>query len=137
MAKILLVDDSAAILRSVEIALTAAGYEVETANGPRAAMEKVSACVPDLMVVDVMMPGGTEGFDLVWQIRDSEDEALKAVPIIMSTAIQEQTGMTFFPWRPEGLFDTARPLDVQGWLDKPVPVEVMLGAIRGVLGNGQ
>ena len=133
MSKILLVDDSPSILRSMEIALTASGFEVETATGPAIAFEKATACTPDLMVVDVMMPGGTEGFDLVWSVRESDDEALRAVPIIMATGIQEQTGMTFYPWLPEGLFDPEKPLDVQGWLDKPVRVEVLVDAINTVL----
>jgi CheY-like chemotaxis protein len=133
MARVLLVDDSVNILRSMEIALKAAGHETETATGPKEAMEKARAWSPDIMIVDVMMPGGTEGFELVWEIRGLENDPLQSVPIVMATGIQEQTGMTFYPWLPEGLFDTAKPLEVQGWLDKPVRVEVLLGAIKGVL----
>jgi CheY-like chemotaxis protein len=87
------------------------------------------------MVVDVMMPGGTEGFDLVWSIRASEVEALRSVPIIMATAIQEQTDMSFYPALPQGLFEPAQALDVQGWIDKPVRVAALVDAIRGLVGE--
>lgn len=136
MAKVLLVDDSAAILRTLELALQHAGHDVEKANGPQEALERAQASTPDVMIVDVMMPGGTEGFELVWQIRDHDDDALRQVPIIMATGIQDQTDLSFYPRLPEGLFEPERKLDVQGWLDKPVRPQVLLDAITTVLGVG-
>lgn len=133
MAKILLVDDDPKVLRSVEIALQTAGHEVCTAAGPEEALELASQCFPDLMVVDVMMPEGTEGFHLVWRTRNLEDERLSKVPIIMATGIHEQTELRFYPDRTDGTYTPGEFLPIQGWLDKPIKVEQLRTMVEDVL----
>jgi CheY-like chemotaxis protein len=89
MAKILVVDDDPKICGAVRLALEANGHEVATASSKEEAEAVVVEYKPDLMLVDVMMPEGTEGFHLVWKIRQIEDEAVKGVPIVMVTGIHQ------------------------------------------------
>ena len=77
---ILVVDDDAFIRRPLEFILRQEGFDPVTADGGPACMEQLAAIRPDLIIMDVMMPG-TDGFELCKTIRKTS-----AVPIIFLTA---------------------------------------------------
>jgi CheY-like chemotaxis protein len=135
MAKVLLVDDSVPALQSMEGALRVAGYEVDKATSLGDALRKATANRPDIMVVDVMMPDGLEGFGLVWVIRECTEGTLSHVPIIMVTGIEEQTSASYLGHLPHGLTEPDKTMDVQGWLPKPVPAPVLLETVGSALGT--
>ena len=134
MAKILVVDDDPGVVRAVQFALQAKGHEVLTAASREEGEEAAVAGKPDLMIVDVMMPTGVEGFHLVWKIRQSDDPKLKNVPIIMATGIHETTELRFYPDQTDGTYKPGEFLPVQAWLDKPVQLENLLEKINSLLG---
>lgn len=82
-AIILVVDDDASILRIVEITLERTGYEVKTALDGQEALKMLRKLVPDLIILDVNMPG-LSGFDLCHIVK--RDERLQHVPVIFFTA---------------------------------------------------
>ncbi len=135
MAKILIVDDQPNIVRTVQVALESQGYEVLTAGSKEEAEAVAVADKPDLMIVDVMMPEGTEGFHLVWKIRQMEDEALSSVPIIMATGIHETTELRFYPDQTDGTYEPGEFLPVQAWMDKPIAVKDLLEKVERLLGE--
>ena len=84
MAKtILVVDDERHIVRLVEVNLERAGYEVTTAYDGVEALEAVQAKVPDMIILDVMMPR-MDGFETLKKLR--ADDKSKEIPVIMLTA---------------------------------------------------
>jgi two-component system OmpR family response regulator len=109
------------------------GHEVSKAGGPEEALTALESVRPDILVVDVMMPTGTEGFHLVWRIRQLGDEQLRAVPIIMATGIHQETELRFYPDKTDGTYAPGEFLPVQGWLDKPVRLEDLAAKIEAVL----
>lgn len=133
MAKILVVDDEPQIIRVLQIALERKGHQVLTAGSKEEAEAVAIANKPDLILVDVMMPEGTEGFHLVWKIRQMEDEALSGVPIIMVTGIHETTELRFYPDQSDGTYEPGEFLPVQGWLDKPIAVGELLEKVNNLL----
>ena len=133
MARILLVDDEPKVLRAMEIALTVAGHEVRTAAGPEEALEVAAGFLPDLMVVDVMMPTGTEGFHLVWKLRQLEDAQLREVPIIIASGIHNETELRFYPDQSDDTYQAGEFLPVQGWLDKPIKIDELKAKIETIL----
>ena len=135
MAKILVVDDQPNIVRTVQMALESQGYEVLTAGSKEEAEAVAVADKPDVMIVDVMMPEGTEGFHLVWKIRQMEDEALSSVPIIMVTGIHETTELRFYPDQTDGTYESGEFLPVQAWMDKPIAVKDLLEKVERLLGE--
>jgi len=135
MAKILVVEDNPNIARVIQIALQTEGHEVLTASSKEEGEATAVANQPDLMIVDVMMPKGTEGFHLVWKIRQMEDEALKNVPIIMATGIHETTELRFYPDQSDGTYEPGEFLPVQGWIDKPIKAEELLNKVNIALGE--
>ena len=80
MAKILLVDDEETMIRSLATLLAAEGYEVITAADGPGGFEAARTQRPDLVVLDVMLPG-TDGLEVCRQIR-----TWSTVPVIMLTA---------------------------------------------------
>lgn len=86
--KVLLVDDDVTLVEMYGERLRAAGYDVTTAPNGQAGLEAAQKEVPDIILLDIMMPI-MNGFDAAKAIR--EDEALAKTPIIFLTAlIQDQ-----------------------------------------------
>jgi DNA-binding response OmpR family regulator len=81
--KVLLCDDEIHILRSAEITVQRAGYDVRTARDGQEAWEAIQQERPDVLVTDVQMPR-MDGFELSRRIR--ENPATKDLPILMLTA---------------------------------------------------
>ena len=79
--RVLVVDDDPGIRGLLTSALTFAGFEVEVAADIPQALERVQARLPDVIVLDVMLPGGT-GFDVVSMLRSRSI----GVPVLFLTA---------------------------------------------------
>jgi len=83
---ILLVDDEAYIRGALGRYLKRAGYTIVEADSGEAALEQVQKGVPDLLVMDVMMPG-MDGFETLTALRKQHTD--KELPVIMATALDE------------------------------------------------
>lgn len=81
MKKILVVDDEEAIRLLYKEELTEAGYHVDVAQDGAEALRKVQQARPDLMTIDLRMPG-MDGIELMSQVR----AICRDLPIIISTA---------------------------------------------------
>ena len=82
--RILVVDDDATVRTLLRRMLTIEGYDVdEAADGP-SALEKVTGWAPDLLLLDIMMPG-QDGLDVLESLRRTS-----AVPVILLTAKTEE-----------------------------------------------
>jgi adenylate cyclase len=88
--KILVVDDVPENVRLLEAVLVSRGYEVVTANDGRAALERVRTAEPDLILLDVMMPG-LDGYAVCSQLRANDDTAVLPVIMVTSSIGQEKT----------------------------------------------
>lgn len=83
--KVLIVDDEEAITQMLELNLTATGdYEVLTTNESLRAKQLAQEFMPDLLLLDVVMPG-LDGGDVLREIRSIPE--LSGVPAIMVTAL--------------------------------------------------
>jgi CheY-like chemotaxis protein len=81
--RILVADDEPSILRLIQFHLARAGYEVRLARSGTEALEAVRAAAPDLVILDVMMPG-PDGFQVLRALKD--DPRTVEIPVIMLTA---------------------------------------------------
>ena len=84
MAHILLIDDDPYITEPLARTLTEQGYRVAVAHNGRAGLQLAAAEPPDLVVLDVMMPG-MDGWTVCRQLRERS-----VVPILMLTALNEE-----------------------------------------------
>ena len=85
---ILLVDDSKTELHYLSELLTKRGYTVRTAENGEEAMRKLAEATPDLILMDVVMPG-QNGFQLTRAI--TRDPRFAEVPVIMCTSKNQET----------------------------------------------
>jgi DNA-binding response OmpR family regulator len=83
MTTVLVADDDVDIRELVAFKLTQAGYVVITVPDGRAALAAAAADAPDLLVLDLMMPG-LSGLDVCQELR--RDPATSGIPVIMLTA---------------------------------------------------
>jgi two-component system alkaline phosphatase synthesis response regulator PhoP len=82
-AKVLVVDDEPNIVVALEFLLENEGYKVEKAYNGADALKLAAASLPDIIVLDVMMPG-MDGFEVARQIRNQP--ALEYTKIVFLTA---------------------------------------------------
>ena len=127
MSRILVVEDDPDFLYVVEMRLEAAGFEVETATTPEQGLSKVQSTKPDLVVLDVLMPAGYEGFEVARAIR--EELHLTELPIIILTAVHDVKRVPY-RFAPDKDY---LPVDV--FLDKPTELDALIDIIREVLGE--
>jgi two-component system phosphate regulon response regulator PhoB len=86
-ARILVVEDERDIAALVAYHLTKEGYRVRTTEGGQEALEAVSAEKPDLMVLDLMLPGFS-GYEVLHELRRRPDMA--DVPVVVLTARRDE-----------------------------------------------
>ncbi|HVY48459.1 MAG TPA: response regulator [Minicystis sp.] len=80
---VLVVDDDADLRQTLVATLDEAGYDVREAGAGRAAIDELRRAPPDLVLLDLMMPGGN-GWDVLEAIRG--DAKLRAVPVVVVSA---------------------------------------------------
>jgi len=112
--KILLVDDECAILKVLSIKLKISGFDVFTASGGQEALDIVNSAKPDLMLLDVIMPG-VDGFQVLQKLR-----AFSELPIIVFSA------------RPENA-QKAKSLGADDFLPKPFDIGDIIKKIDRLL----
>ncbi|MBE9473373.1 MAG: response regulator transcription factor [Chloroflexi bacterium] len=120
VTRILVVDDEPRYVRLMEANLISEGYDVLKAYDGQSAVEMVADKQPDLVLLDVMMPG-LDGFGACERIRE-----FSSVPIIMVTAKGEEQ-------------DRVRGLDVgaDDYIVKPFSATEVLARVRAVLRRAQ
>ncbi len=87
MNKVLVVEDEPDILEMVRYNLDQAGLDVETAEDAERALQSVQEILPDLIILDLMLPG-IDGLDMCRQIK--QDARTRHIPILMLTARKEE-----------------------------------------------
>ena len=88
--RILVVDDHEDNVEVLRARLEARGYDVQGANSCQEALDKVAECVPDLILLDVMMPD-MDGLEVVSRLK--ADRNLPFIPVIMQTALDSTERM--------------------------------------------
>ncbi len=124
--KILIIDDDKDFRDAMESLLEAKGYDVLTASDGSEGLLRARQDKPALILLDVMMSGKTEGFDVAMEIK--KDEALRRIPVVMTTGIRKDMSL---PFRFEPDEDT---LPVKAVLEKPVKPETLLSAVAKYIG---
>lgn len=119
--KILVVDDDQTICALLEDTLTSFGYEVVITNDAIKGMEAALGQAPDLILLDMQMPGG--GPTVYIQL--GQDASTKNIPIFFTTALSEDEVHQMIPSSPQ----------CKGYFPKPFNFPAMLPAIEKVLGQ--
>ena len=89
-ARILIVDDEPNNRLLLQVMLANDGYDIVTASAGAEALELVEQLPPDLIVLDVMMPG-MDGYQVAARIKTNP--ATRNIPVIMLTALSDKNSM--------------------------------------------
>ena len=84
MARILIIEDDPEVRETLSVALSQSGHECDTLSTGQGAVEMARQSLPDLLLLDVMLPG-VSGFEICRQVR--RDPALYTVPILIVSAM--------------------------------------------------
>lgn len=133
--RILIVDDDPIMVQSLKLILENQGYATVEAYNASDAMEKARQSRPDLILLDIMMPDGIEGFHFVWELRQMEPP-LKDTPIIVVTAIHDKGELRYYPEQSDGTYQPGEYLPVQDFIDKPIHPDDLLARVAKQLGAG-
>lgn len=103
--KVLLIEDEPNITEAIRFLLTREGWLVETHAEGGDAVQTVLSVRPDLVILDVMLPGKS-GMDILRELREHED--MQALPVLMLTArgqsrdreMAEKAGVSRFMTKP-------------------------------------
>ena len=119
MQKILIIDDDARLVKNVETYLKDFGYRIDSALTGAEGLRKVQALQPDLVLLDLMMPG-LDGLEVCREIRKDN-----TVPIIMLTARGEES-------------DVVSGLEVgaDDYLTKPFSLRELAARVKAALQAG-
>ena len=131
--KILLVDPRAEYHDPVVHLLTSNSYEVSIARSIDEAWTSINSDQPNLILLETMMPHGTEGFHLVWRLRKHPDRRMSRTPIVIVSGIHKTTSLNLFPTHRDGHYRACDFLPVQGFLDKPVDHNTLVTTIADML----
>jgi len=86
MTKILIIDDEPDIVESLEVMLTPRGYHVVTASSGGSGVGSAASEKPDIILLDVMMPG-MDGFETCRRLKNSDET--KNIPVLLLTALNQ------------------------------------------------
>lgn len=117
--KILVVEDEKDIQELVRYNLTKETYDVTCADTGEEALKKAKALAPDLMVLDLMLPG-VDGLEVCRRLK--RDSATAQIPIIMLTAKGEESDIV-----------TGLELGADDYVTKPFNVKVFVTRVRALL----
>ncbi len=87
-ARILIVDDSQLVKDIVKLRLESLGYRVSTAGSGEEALDAIRAGPPDLVVLDIRMPG-IDGYEVCRRLRQDADSAVRDLPVIALTSMDD------------------------------------------------
>ena len=87
-ARVLVVDDIAANVRLLEAKLAAEYFEVMTASSGKEALALIEKQTPDIVLLDVMMPG-MDGFQVCRRLKD--DPETRHIPVVLVTALDAES----------------------------------------------
>lgn len=115
MNTVLLVDDEHAILDALSGILEDEGFRVVTAGNGREALARLEEGMPDVALVDVMMPV-MDGRELLREMQG--DPRWRGIPVVLMSAV------------PQGILERDAPLTCAGFFQKPFDLWQLLARLR-------
>ena len=123
---ILIIDDDPDFVEIAQSVLETRQYRVSCAYNADEGFTKLEEAIPDVIILDIMMGKGAEGFIFARKIR--KDPRFAKIPILMLTSMREQTGFDFPGERIHSKF-----LPVDDYIEKGVEPKVLLERIEHLL----
>ncbi|HSK00440.1 MAG TPA: DUF4388 domain-containing protein [Kofleriaceae bacterium] len=118
---VLVIDDSPTITKVVQLVLTKAGYEVQTAADGEAGLEAVRAGRPDVILLDFVMPR-MNGYQFCREL--VADPELRDIPVVLMSAKGDQVGERF-----------VKVMGIVDYITKPFSPEAITAVVQHTIGK--
>lgn len=120
MAKILIVDDNEGVLKMVSSILQSRGHNTVSCLEPRDAIEKMQKEFFEVVITDIMMPGGVNGFDFVRTIRAEKN--FESIPVIFLTGRRDRK-------------DVEKAVQIGGddYVIKPIDPDILISKVESLV----
>jgi CheY-like chemotaxis protein len=119
-SRILVIDDSTTNIVLLEAILTEKGYQIETALNAKEAFMRIEKQIPDLILLDLLMPK-VSGFDFLEQLR--KDDKTKKTPVIVISAINTDDANA----------RKINELEAVDFLRKPIDIQYLVNRVEEIL----
>src|SRR5262249_46201641 len=118
---VLVIDDSPTITKVVQLVLTKAGYQVQTAADGEAGLESVRTQRPDLILLDFVMPR-MNGYQFCREL--VADSKLRDIPVVLMSAKGDQVGERF-----------VKVMGIVDYITKPFSPEAITAVVQHTIGK--
>lgn len=119
--RVLLIEDEPNIIEAISFILSRGGWTVHTHSDGETALDRIRTGLPDLVILDVMLPGRS-GFDILRDLRESSET--RDLPVLMLTARGQTRDR-----------EQAERLGVTRFMTKPFSNSDVLDAVREMVGT--
>ncbi len=119
-SRILVIDDSTTNIVLLEAILTEKGYQIETALNAKEAFMRIEKQIPDLILLDLLMPK-ISGFDFLEQLRQNQET--KDTPVIVISAINTD----------DESIKKINDLEAVDFLRKPIDIQYLVSRVEEIL----
>jgi DNA-binding response OmpR family regulator len=119
--RVLVVDDHPPMVGLIQDALTREGFVVRTAHDGAACLRSVAAERPDLIILDVIMPG-MDGFEVLRRLREQHET--QDIPVIILTVRKDQGDLL-----------TGYMAGANLYMNKPCEIRDLIAAVKRLLGT--
>lgn len=122
---ILIVDDDPDILDNIVTVLETQPYRLATARDGKKCMEMIAEKIPDLLILDLLMPR-MDGWGVIREMRS--DPRYMGVPIMVLTTVIEDASRRRYE------LETGIAMDIQAYIQKPVSPSELIRRVEKLLG---
>lgn len=122
MKRILIVDDHGELRKLVRLTLQYGDFELHEASNGERALQLVNAINPDLVLLDVMMPGGLDGYQVCEKIKESPQ--LQGIKVILLTARGQKADL-----------EEGKRVKADRYMLKPFSPLELIETVDSILGN--
>lgn len=121
---ILIADDDPDVRESLKLMLGRASHRLLFAGNGQEVIQKMRKEIPDLLVLDLLMPG-MDGFEVIKQLK--RDSRLSKVPVLVLTAVGRKASERRYE------LETGISMDIDDYVEKPVNPEDFLHRVEKIL----
>jgi len=129
MAKILIVDDDPDMRLAIGSVLQSRSYQVIEASDGFEALRKLKEERPDMMLLDLLMPG-MDGFSVVRELENSQEKGYPDIPVLVISSVREEASHRRYQ------LEVGRRLAVDDYIEKPIEPFVLLQRVEKLLSKG-
>ena len=125
--RILVVDDERDVVRYISMVLEDEDYDVDTALNGKEALNYIKEKPPDLICLDVMMPGES-GLTLFKKLR--EEESFRNIPVFIISAVEKEAEFDITNY-----ISDVNIIPPERYFEKPIVVDRLLNAVKETIGE--